>query len=56
MEEREITSGEDVEELLTPTEPTRIAEETKLDNLMRIIIFIQLNKYKHCLLYTSRCV
>ena len=38
MEEREITSVEDVEEILTPTEPTRTTEETKLDNIMRIVM------------------
>ena len=43
MEEREITSVEDVEELLTPTEPTKTTKEpnrttieTKMDRLMKM--------------------
>ena len=38
MEEKEITSLEDVEELLTPAEPTRTTEGTNLDNLTRIMM------------------
>ena len=42
MEEREITSVEDVEDILTPIVPTRTTEETKLDRIMEM--FLQMDE------------
>ena len=41
MEEREITSVEDMEEILTPVEPDKPTQQEEA---------------RTCLLYTSRCV
>ena len=50
MEEREVTSVEDVEEILTPATPTRTTEETKMDRLMEM--FLQMEERRKAVSYT----
>ena len=38
MEEKEVISVEDVETILTPAEPNRTTEETKLDRIMEMFL------------------